>query len=44
MAPKTSNKIGDKLIVWLSFNVHGNEWAGTESALSVAYRISEPEK
>ncbi len=44
MAPKTSTKIGDKLIVWLSFNVHGNEWARTESALSVAYRISKPRK
>lgn len=43
MAPKTSTKIGDKLIVWLSFNVHGNEWAGTESALSVAYELANPE-
>ena len=43
LAPKTSTTIGDKLIVWLSFNVHGNEWAGTESALSVAYELANPD-
>jgi hypothetical protein len=34
-----NRKIGDKLIVWLSFNVHGNEFAGTESAMTVAYEL-----
>ncbi|SHG14791.1 Zinc carboxypeptidase [Flavobacterium segetis] len=34
--------IGDKLIVWLSFNVHGNEFAGTESAMTVAYELINP--
>ena len=34
--------IGDKLIVWLSFNVHGNEFAGTESAMTVAYELVNP--
>jgi hypothetical protein len=29
-----NRKIGDKL-VWLSFNVHGNEFARTESAMTV---------
>jgi hypothetical protein len=32
-----NRKIGDKLIVWLSFNVHGN--CGTESAMTVAYEL-----
>ena len=43
MAPNQSKTVGDKLIVWLSFNVHGNEWAGTESALTVAYELTNPE-
>lgn len=43
MASQPSQKVGDKLIVWLSFNVHGNEWAGTESALTVAYELCNPE-
>lgn len=43
MAPNQSQTVGDKLIVWLSFNVHGNEWAGTESALTVAYELTNPE-
>ncbi|MEC5167262.1 hypothetical protein RCH18_003014 [Flavobacterium sp. PL11] len=34
--------IGDKVIVWLSFNVHGNEIAGTESAMTVAYELVNP--
>jgi hypothetical protein len=37
-----TEKIGDKLIVWLSFNVHGNEFAGTESAMTVAYELVNP--
>ena len=43
MAPNQSKTIGDKLIVWLSFSVHGNEWAGTESALTVAHELINPE-
>ena len=40
---KNGNQIiGDKLIVWLSFNVHGNEFAGTESAMNVAYELVNP--
>jgi hypothetical protein len=31
-------KIGDKLVVWLSFNVHGNELR-EESAMTVAYEL-----
>ncbi|WP_396171540.1 M14 family zinc carboxypeptidase [Flavobacterium sp.] len=38
---KTGN-IEDKVIVWLSFNVHGNEFAGTESAMTVAYELLNP--
>jgi len=38
---KTAN-IEDKVIVWLSFNVHGNEFAGTESAMTVAYELLNP--
>jgi hypothetical protein len=34
--------VEDKVIVWLSFNVHGNEFAGTESALTVAYELLNP--
>ncbi|MCW4467570.1 M14 family zinc carboxypeptidase [Flavobacterium sp. MFBS3-15] len=33
---------GDKAIVWLSFNVHGNEPAAAESAMSVAYELVNP--
>lgn len=34
--------VNDKIIVWISFNVHGNEFAGTESALTVAYELLNP--
>ncbi|WP_343616807.1 M14 family zinc carboxypeptidase [Flavobacterium sp.] len=34
--------VNDKIIVWLSFNVHGNEFAGTESAMTVAYELLNP--
>jgi hypothetical protein len=33
----------DKVFVWLSFNVHGNEWSATESAMQVAYELLNPE-
>lgn len=42
MSDKKTQTIGDKLIVWLSFNVHGNEFAGAESALTVAYELVNP--
>jgi hypothetical protein len=42
MSDKKTQTIGDKLIVWLSFNVHGNEYAGTESAMMVAYELVNP--
>jgi hypothetical protein len=35
--------INDKAIIWLSFNVHGNEIGATESAMSVAYALINPE-
>lgn len=35
--------INDKAIIWLSFNVHGNEIGATESAMSVAYELINPE-
>ncbi|AWH85480.1 hypothetical protein HYN59_10280 [Flavobacterium album] len=34
--------VADKAIVWLSFNVHGNEPAAAESAMSVAYELVNP--
>ncbi len=42
LSDQKSQIIGDKLIVWLSFNVHGNEFAGTESAMTVAYELLNP--
>lgn len=33
----------DKVIVWLSFNVHGNEPAAAESAMNVAYNLLNPD-
>ncbi|MFP9113325.1 M14 family zinc carboxypeptidase [Flavobacterium sp. RHBU_3] len=33
----------DKLIVWLSFDVHGNEPAAAESSMNVAYQLISPE-
>jgi hypothetical protein len=35
--------IQDKVIVWLSFNVHGNEIGAIESALKVAFQLLSPE-
>jgi hypothetical protein len=37
-----SDKKTERLVtslLWLSFNVHGNEFAGTESAMTVAYEL-----
>ncbi|WP_235889595.1 M14 family zinc carboxypeptidase [Flavobacterium restrictum] len=42
MSSQKTQTTGDKVIVWLSFNVHGNEFAGTESAMTVAYELVNP--
>ncbi|MBP4141906.1 hypothetical protein J3S90_08830 [Flavobacterium sp. P4023] len=42
LSKEGNQTIGDKVIVWLSFNVHGNEFAGTESAMTVAYELVNP--
>ncbi|WP_413998634.1 M14 family zinc carboxypeptidase [Flavobacterium sp. W1B] len=42
LSDKRTKTVGDKVIVWLSFDVHGNEIAGTESALTVAYELLNP--
>lgn len=42
LSNQTNQKIGDKLIVWISFSVHGNEYAGMESAMTVAYELVNP--
>uniref|UniRef100_UPI0023F13C55 M14 family zinc carboxypeptidase n=1 Tax=Flavobacterium filum TaxID=370974 RepID=UPI0023F13C55 len=38
----TKNNNKSKAVVWLSFNVHGNEIGAIESALSVAYELVNP--
>lgn len=43
MSATKTPTVEDKVIVWLSFNVHGNEFAGTESAMTVAYELLNPE-
>ena len=40
--PTKNQAVKDKTIVWLSFNVHGNEFGALESALSVAYELVNP--
>jgi hypothetical protein len=35
-------QLNDKVIVWLSFNVHGNEAGAIESAMNVAYQLIDP--
>jgi hypothetical protein len=41
MGTKTAT-VSNKAIVWLSFNVHGNEPAAAESAMNVAYELLNP--
>lgn len=41
MADKAA-QADDKAIVWLSFNVHGNEPGAAESAMNVAYELISP--
>ncbi|OYQ35657.1 hypothetical protein CHU92_10615 [Flavobacterium cyanobacteriorum] len=43
MAGNKPAEANDKAIVWLSFNVHGNEAAAAESAMSVAYELVNPD-
>ncbi|MDV6166791.1 M14 family zinc carboxypeptidase [Flavobacterium sp. DG1-102-2] len=43
MSDKKPTASNDKAIVWLSFNVHGNEPGATESAMSVAYQLINPD-
>lgn len=43
MSDAKLTNLNDKAIVWLSFNVHGNEPGATESAMSVAYQLLNPE-
>ncbi|HQV36839.1 MAG TPA: M14 family zinc carboxypeptidase [Flavobacterium sp.] len=40
--PTKSTAVKDKTIVWLSFNVHGNEIGAVESAMNVAYELVNP--
>ena len=42
LSNQQNQKIGDKIIVWISFSVHGNEYAGMESAMTVAYELLHP--
>lgn len=35
--------VNDKAIIWLSFNVHGNEPAACESAMNVAFQLVNPD-
>jgi hypothetical protein len=35
----SSNKLEKTAIVWLSYNVHGNESSGTEAAMQTAYEL-----
>jgi len=43
LTDKKPAQASDKAIVWLSFNVHGNEPAAAESAMSVAYELVNPD-
>lgn len=43
MAAEKPAAMADKAIVWLSFNVHGNEMAAAESAMQVAYELINPD-
>ncbi|MCO6149033.1 M14 family zinc carboxypeptidase [Flavobacterium sp. NRK1] len=43
MTDTKPGSVNEKAIVWLSFNVHGNEPGATESAMSVAYELINPE-
>lgn len=43
MYPNKPMVVNDKVIVWLSFSVHGNEIGALESALTVAYQLLNPD-
>lgn len=36
------NEISDKVIVWITFNVHGNEIGAVQSAIQVAFDLANP--
>lgn len=38
-----SNKVSEKAIIWITFNVHGNEIGAIQSAIQVAYELSNPQ-
>ncbi|WP_423148687.1 M14 family metallopeptidase [Rubrolithibacter danxiaensis] len=38
----TPNERQQPVIVWLSYNVHGNEASSTEAAMEILYRLSSP--
>ncbi len=40
---KNASTTNKKTIVWLSFNVHGNEIGSIESALNIAYQLLNPD-
>lgn len=39
---KPTTTVNDKAIVWLSFNVHGNEPGAAESSMNVAFELINP--
>lgn len=42
MSDKKPSSSDEKAIVWLSFNVHGNEMGAAESSMKVAYELVNP--
>lgn len=42
MSDKKSGNSDEKAIVWLSFNVHGNEIGAAESSMNVAFELLNP--
>ncbi len=41
---KGDGRTSDKAILWLSFGVHGNEAAASESALATLYELTRPDR
>ena len=39
----TDHNMNEKAILWMSFGVHGNEAAGPESAITVMYKLANPD-
>ena len=40
--PSLPEQVNEKVIIWLSYSVHGNEAAGSESAMQVIYDLIKP--